>query len=320
MENISKEFTYPVTDDQYSQTNEQNNTGTLTYNGPAKKYVMVYKETNKITGSCITEEVWNNGQFNDGTCDEYAVEVDCNEDTLLCAIINDMGGIDVESVEEIEEIIPNSPLPYRRNNPMLPDHVYEKNEITYNPGAQEWVKPFAWKAPIDTWDALLERRNHLLEISDKNTSEDMPEAVYAKQAKYKRYLRQFPELYGCGWTISIGNGGSGYSVDDRLLISDPVFKNGTSAPDILMTVTAVDESGAITAMKKSTPSYAHTYHTDAGTYNNVFYTTSSTGTGAQLNMSKLKLVQPWKINVLRNPAEGAGSPDFRNNAIDNLDI
>lgn len=318
MENISKEFTYPVTDDQYSMTNEEGKTGTLTYNGPAKKYVVIDRDTNRMTGRCITESEWEAGFNDDDDSDVYAVEVNCDENTLICAMLQSGGsGINPETVPEIIEEIPGYPLAYTRNDPMLPDHVYEVEEIEYDPGAGVFVKPFPWKKPIDTWEDMLRRRNNLLANADKNLSEDLPTSIYNKVAKYKQWLRDLPEAFGVGWTVTIDAGGTGYVIGDRLLITDPRYKNGSNAPDILVTITEVNETGGITKFTRTT-AYAHEYHPNAGSYENVFYSqNSANGTGAVLSMSKVKLVQPWKINILRNPVDNPAQ-EARNNIIDLL--
>lgn len=317
MENISKEFTYPVTDDQYSMSNEEGKTGTLTYNGPAKKYVVINRETNRMTGECITEQQFES-DFNENSDDAYAVEVDCDENTLVCALLASGGaGINPETVPEITEEIPGYPLAYKRNDPILPDHVYEVEEIEYDPATNLFVKPFPWKRPISTWEELLRLRNNNLANSDRNLSEDMPDSLYQKVSKYKQWLRDLPENFGVGWTVTIDEAGTGYVVGDRLLITDPRYKNGSNAPDILVTVTTVNDAGGITGFSRTT-SYAHEYHPLAGTYDNVFYSQNSqNGTGAEFSLSKVKLVQPWKINMLRNPVENPAQ-EMQTNIIDQM--
>lgn len=302
MEKITKEFTYDTTDDQYSQTNVNLETGTLTYHGDAVKYVVVDRETNKLSGGSIPENAWMDGEYND-TCEtDYAVRVDCNEETLICALIATGGNYDIDSIDTVSEQVPGSAMPYVRNSPMLPDHVYEVKEIEYNPTTNSFVKPFPWKAPISTWEDLILDRNNRLKNADRSLSEDLPESLYDLIAKYKKYLRNLPKIGGAAWRFELTNIGTGYSVGDQILISDPVFKNGTAAPDIVLTITAVDDNGGITDFSHSN-AHCYTYHPEAATYSNVFNIQQSSGTGATITMSKIKTVNPWKINILRNPIE-----------------
>lgn len=314
MTNISKEFTYNITDDQYSQTSHNAETATLTYTGPATVYAVLNSATNKLTGETIPEAQWDNGEYNNQDDGRYAVEVDCDSDTLVCALL---GGIDPTIVPEISEDVPGSAIPYVRNDPMLPDHTYEVKEVEYNPSTGEFVKPFPWKAPIESWPEFISLRNNQLHNADRALSEDLPESVYNKVAKYKKYLRDLPATAGAAWNITLNAAGTGYSVNDGLLISDPVFKNNTSAPDILLTVTAVDDNGAITEFTTSSK-HCYNYYTSAASYTNVFYTTNSAGSGAIINMSKIATVAPHKITLIRNPIESNDRNDGHSSALDNL--
>ena len=317
MTNISKEFTYNTTDDQYSQTNHNANVATLTYTGAAVKYLVINSSTNKLTGKIIPESQWDNGEFNNQDDGEYAVRVDCNKDTLICALIPADGNFELDKLATVSEDIPGSALPYVRNDPILPDHTYEVTEIQYNPSTEQFVKPFPWKAPIETWPEFITLRNKMLHNADHRLSEDLPESVYNKVAKYKKYLRDLPVTAGAAWNITLTATGTGYSVNDGLLISDPVFKNNTSAPDILLTVTAVDDNGAITGFTTSSK-HCYNYHTSAASYTNVFFTTNSAGTGAVINMSKIATVAPHKITLIRNPIESNDKNDSHSSALDNL--
>lgn len=318
MTNITKEFTYDQTDDQYSQTNEDLTTATLTYSGPAYKYVVFDSTTNKMVNATIPEEQWDNGEFNNQDDGQYAVRIDCNEETLICALLPADGNFDIDTLSTVSEEVPGSAIPYVRNDPMLPDHVYEVTEIVYNPDTETFVKPFPWKAPIMDWGTIINYRNNLLNNADRSLSEDLPESVYNKVAKFKKYLRNLPTTCGAAWDITLDNAGSGYVVGDNILLSDPVFKNNTNAADILLTVSEVDDSGAITAFTSSSK-HCYNYHKEAGSYTDVFYTSnSSNGSGATIDMSKIATVAPHKITIIRNPIENVDRVDGHSSALDNL--
>lgn len=296
MENITKEFTYNVADDQYLQTNKDKKTGTLTYNGPAKKFVIVRKDTNKLTNGIIDEVQFET--YNSINTEFYAVEVNCDTDTLICAMV--ANGTNSDEVPNLTEVVPGCDTPYVRDNPSLPDHTYEVTEVEYDISSSSFIKPFPWKKPFVTWQDRIASRNNSLKNADRRLSEDLPESIYTAVADYKQYLRDFPVTFGAAWDITIATGGTGYVIGDRFLISDPVYKNNTAGADILITVTEVDNSGAITTFSKSN-AYAYEYHPEAGTYNNVFNTASASGTGVTFNMSKVKTVSPWKITPKENP-------------------
>lgn len=315
MEQITREFTYDVTDDQYSESNVNAEQATATYEGDAKKYIVVNRETGLVTGKTIDEDQWMDGEFNNQLDDDFAVEVDCDTNPLMCSLFPQGGRFDVEAWPSISEDVPGSATPYVRNHPMLPDHVYDKTQIVYNFAEASFVKPFAWHPPIMTWEEQITQRNKMLHNADHSLSTDMPTSLYNLVAKYKRYLRELPIHCGAAWDITATAAGTGYTVGDGLLLSDPAFKNGTAAPDILLTVSAVSEAGAITAFTSSSK-HCWTYHNAAGTYTNVFYTSNSAGTGATFSLSKIATIPPHKINVIRNPVESNDRVDGHSNALD----
>lgn len=299
MTNITKEFQYNIADDIYSQTNELIQTATATYNGPAKKYAVVDAQSNKLTSATITEEQFET--FNDNNEDFYAVEIDCNgSDTVICAMLD--GGINPIGLPEVSEDIPGSDDAFVRTEPVLPSDTYELKEIQYDRSSNAFVRPLPWKAPEQTWQNLIGFRNVTLSAADRTLSEDMPESLYNKVAEYKQYLRDLPVTFGGHWNVIIASAGTGYTVGDRILVTDPSYKNGQSVGDILLTVSSVDDNGGITAVDKSNAA-AYEYHKEAGTYNNVFTVQSATGTGATFNLSKVATVPAFKIVVKTHPLQ-----------------
>ena len=297
MTNITKEFTYNLADDQYYQTNDNLLVGVQTYNGPSHMNLVVDSTTNKLTGATIADTEYED--YNNEEDGYYAVRVNCDTDTLMCAIMP--GGTDSYATASISEDVPGSDIPYSRDNPPMPDHTYELREIQYDRPSQSWVTPMPWKKPFVTWEDKLSWRNLTLRNADRTASDDLPTALYNEVVAYKQYLRDFTETFGATFSVTVATAGTGYVVGDRMLISDPSYKNGTTAADILVTVSAVaDGTGAITAITKSN-TRAWDYHPLAGTYNNVYYTSSAAGSGAVFNMSKVATIDPWKITPIEHP-------------------
>ena len=296
MSNIRKEFSYDMPDREFGQTNELRLSGTVTYDGPAKMYVVIDENTNKFTGHTIDENRFETFyEVDDGM---YAVEVDCNKDTLVCAIIGKYRVLD--PIPKIQEEVPNS-LPYTRDDPIPPHETYDQHELEYDRGSNSWKRPFKWEKPISDWEWQLGWRNMELSRTDRKLSEDLPENIYNDMTAYRQTLRNLPEIFGAKWVVEIDTAGSGYSVGDILLVSDPVFKTDGTVKDIKLTVKEVDGSGGIVSVSKD---YAMaTEHRDAATYNNVYYTSNSSGSGAVINLSKVELVDPWKITLPKTLAK-----------------
>jgi len=299
MQNISKEFTYNIADDQYYQTAELKKTGTITYEGPEKQYLIINSTTNKLTGAIIAEEQYET--FNETNDEFYVVEVDCNTNPLICSLVG--MGINEDLYPNISEDILGSNIPYVRDDPVMPDHTYEVKEITYDIAGQQFITPFAWKKPFVTWKDKITYRNTSLAAYDNKLSEDLPTAIYNKVAEYKQYLRDFPVTFGAAWDITVTAGGTGYVVGDRILISDPVYKNNTAASDIIVKVETVDNvTGEILTISRQSSVHAYAYHPAAGSYVDVYHTTNSaTGAGSKFKLSKVKTVDPWKITPPEPP-------------------
>lgn len=287
MNEITVTFTYDLPDDQYYETRTLNKTATLTYTGPAKKYVIVDKETNCPTGASISEEVHQT--YNDTNDEFFSVEVDCATNPELCSLI---GHYTISGQTEISEEIPDCD-PYVRMDPPDPFHTFSWREIEYNPVADTWHKPFPWRKPFQTWEFNLAQRNIALSASDKRLSEDLPEVLYNKMIEYKNWLRDIPETFGLNWIINLTSMGTGFSVGNRISISDPVYKLGQSIPDIILTITEVDQNGGI--IKFNSTNCRALHQTSAITYENLYHTTDGNGTGAVIQLTKTKLLDPWKI-------------------------
>lgn len=300
MNNINKTFTYDLPDDQYYQTNDLKKVATNVYNGPEKVYVVVDSATNKLTGAQITET--QHQYYNETNSNSYSVEVDCNEDTLICSFFN--GSVDPDR-NQISEEIPYS-IPYVRPEPPLPDHTYDIYEIEYNPATNKFKKPSVWKKPLVTWEdpssdeyvGKIRWRNRTLAATDRQLSEDLPESLYNAMIEYREYLRDFPKLFGVSWNVSLVSGGTGFSVGDRLAVTDSRCKAGQVVDDIMITVTAVND-GVITEF--TTASTRALQHKAAVTFTNVYYTTNGAGLNAVFDVSKVKTIDPWKVTPRKSP-------------------
>ena len=298
MTNIRKSFTYDLADDQYHQTNTLGLSGTMTYTGPSKLYLIVDKTTNKLTGGELSEEVYENGAWNQREVNQYAIEVDCDKDTLVCAI-HCTGHLDQSNIVKIQEIIPGQDEPFVREDPPLPDHSYSHTDIEYSPELQEFVKPFPWRKPWTSWDMLITSRNVALAASDKLTSEDLPATLYSAMLEYRTYLRDFTKTFGAAWNITLVNGGTGFAVGDRIAVSDQRLKANQTIDDIMLTVSEVNSNGAIVNVTAS--STRSTHISAATTFTDVYYTTNGAGLNANFTVSKVKLVDPWKVKFPSSP-------------------
>jgi hypothetical protein len=298
MNNITVTFTYDLPDDQYYQTNDLKKVATNVYNGPEKVYVLVDSSTNKLTGGQISQT--QHEYYNKVNTRDYSVEVDCNEDTLICSFFN--GSVDPDRQQISEDI--HLSMPYVRPEPPLPDHTYEIREVEYNQVTGKFKKPTVWKQPFVVWEETPDHagkihwRNKQLAATDRQMSEDLPESLYNRMIAHRQYLRDFTTTYGVSWLVTMISGGTGFAVGDRIAITDSKIKNGQMIDDVIITVTAVN-NGAITEF--TTSSTRALQFKDAVTFANVYYTTNGAGLNANFTVSKVKTVDPWKITPIPSP-------------------
>ena len=166
-------------------------------------------------------------------------------------------------------------------------------EMTFSPSTMKWVTPIAWKGPIMTWPEKLAVRDNMLQNSDRLNSEDLPSSARTAIQEWQQYLRDITETVGVAWTATVPTGGSGYAQGDVLLVQDPKYKNTNVVDEVKITVTTVSGSGAITGF--SVENKRALYHPEAATYTDCFFVTNGGGTGAKITLTKVKQVDPWKV-------------------------
>ena len=305
MSEITIQFEYPVPDEQYHQTADQNKIGRIKYKGPAKKYLWINNTTNTIHSEYPDEIaaklVYDGNLPMPGNTDCYLIEVDAKDNPEICSIF---GGTSQQAIPDKEEDVPGQTRKHTSDAFPDPAHAYEMSEIVYDPIAKDFVKPYPWKKPFITWPERIAFRNVLLAVADKTLSDDLPTDLYNAVTAHKQYLRDVLELTGVDWTATIPTGGTGYAVGDVLLVQDPKYKNTTVVDEVKITVDAVDGDGAITGFTASNKRAL--YHPEAATYTECFFVTNGAGTGAKVTLTKIKQVDPWKTQWDSNPVK----PDF----------
>lgn len=339
---VNVDFSYDMPDAYLYQTTNLGKVGTWTYEGPREMWVFLRKRDNKRTG-----EVKFSYQVEDDfvpAASEYMVKVNCEENPLLCELMEtDQDTLFLEGREQISETLPmndweGNPFVHIEPKVPTPDHTYDRDEIEYNPTAQEWVTPFPFLKPHTDWEAIKKVRWSRLNASDGHVSEDMPESLLTAWQDYRTKLRGLPATYGAAWTVTIATAGTGYAVGDNFNVDASVFGFGSedvgalddlSQPmgkrpgfdfeaatsglddtalvnendslDVNIIVTSVDSDGAVTGVRTRNAFNAR-HIKEARTLNDVATTaTTSGGSGATFNLSKVVRVDPWKVRLPQSP-------------------
>lgn len=296
MANITKTFIYPQTDDYLSQSNTEGKTASWTYEGPEAIVVYVDKETNKKTPGG-----WHVPDDRPTPLDQYKVEINCESNPLLCTLFGSSRTVHADDVPNLEVELPSGNY-YRRPDPIMPDHVYEVHDIEYNPATQSFVTPYPWKRPHMTWEEIRRKRETLLHICDDKVAPDLPQSLKDHWTAYIHALRDLPIVYGKAFNAELTSAGTGYAVDDVITVSSNVIN---STNDLTLVVKTVGSAGEILTF---TVSGGNSENKNTASYANVAFTTSSSGTGAQFTVSKVKTFDPWMIELPRSPEEDHDTP------------
>jgi len=184
---ITHEFEYDLPDKYLYQTNELGLTATWTYQGPARLWVQVNKETGYLIAAndCIpddgTPETAEQAKYQAGR-DHIAVLVNAKEHPIIASIMwMEIDQADFPQVEFTrEDVDPSDTTVYysRAATPTL-DHTYEIGEVRYDTTNNEWIYPLPWKQPHMTWDMLEDGRTNLIADAKqvKQNLENDPDAT-----------------------------------------------------------------------------------------------------------------------------------------------
>lgn len=189
---IHKTFTYDVPDDYLSQERTLGKTGTWTYDGPDKIWILVNRSDNTIHS---WKDDLEDGADYPAPADMYKVEINCNDEPLLATIVGADQIRDYNLLDQYEEIMPDGNV-YSRPLVPPPDHTYELSEITYNLGLGKFDTPFPWKKPHIDWEELRATRSLALLASDYKELDDMPAKVREQWETYRQALRDLPQTFG----------------------------------------------------------------------------------------------------------------------------
>ena len=259
---IHKTFTYDCPDDYLSLERTQGKTGTWTYDGPDKIWVLVGKEDLRIHSYKDDEE---DGADYPTPLDMYKVLVDCNQDPLLATLCGADQIRDYNLLDQVEITNPDGTT-YTRPQVPPPDHTYEVADIEYNPTTGSFVKPYPWKKPHMDWNKIREWRNKWLQVTDEKEQPDMPASLQQAWADYRQSLRDLPQVWGATnftTTIDLTATGPVNTVGQKTIkvtdasginVGDDVGVKGWPVTDIFSEhtiVTAVDKSTNVVTLDKN---------------------------------------------------------------------
>jgi hypothetical protein len=213
---ISHNWNMPVPNDflrDHSYT--AGNTRAVTYDGPDKIWLQIGADGTEMHGP-LTEDDMADGRPIPADVVEM-FEVDCTEYPLICQLRGPV--IDErEESRSVDDEVPHPDCPdmtasgYRRltfNQTLFIEDLYDASTVRVVDGVPT-VHAFTVNEKLIgreadlTWDDIRSHRNGLLEGSDSQIAEDMPEDMKTTWKAYRQKLRDLPtELAAAGVSPNI---------------------------------------------------------------------------------------------------------------------
>ena len=207
MRRIEKTFQYPIWDKWRENSFTEGRMGTHTYKGPEFLTLEVgsdpkSEDYGKECGWCM----WEKRDLERPTgADIMRITVDCNENPLLCEIVNDEGREDMVAMRRGREwkILWDAPEGYmdvEYTDEVEPRDVYDEHNVEYDFDKKEWkLNIHDWEATgCDrslTWAQVRDARDAALHETDAKVGmDDAPESLVNAWKDYRQRLRDLPAV------------------------------------------------------------------------------------------------------------------------------
>lgn len=200
MPNITKEFTYAIPDEWYTNNFSEGRTGTYTYEGPEYLTIEIDKNTGREAGWCLQSPEELERPVAE---DILRLTIDCKDNPFLCEIVNDQGkDSDRDFLAAREWVTKYSAEGYEPvDHPaeFIPRDIYDEFNVTFDFETEEFNVPVRTWELIDkirpekiTWEIFRLHRNKLLAEADGKIDDGMPAEVRQQWLDYRQKLRDAP--------------------------------------------------------------------------------------------------------------------------------
>jgi hypothetical protein len=202
MTQISVEFDLPLPNEYLvDHSFSEGKSRKYTYHGPDKIYLQIGEDGTEKHGPLTADEIAD-GRPVPADVVEW-LEVDCETNPLICQL---RGPVVNELQEETtgENVHPESPVvegypQYTYPTPLMPAEIFNKfavkvidgNIVPTVFGVNE--KLHSKETPL-TWDNIRRHRDQLLQNSDAQIADDMPQSVKDAWIEYRQKLRDLPAV------------------------------------------------------------------------------------------------------------------------------
>lgn len=200
---VSKVFTYSLPNEYLvDHSFSQGKTRKYTYWGPDVLFLQISKETQKEAYGPLTEDDLKDGRPIPLDC--YLFKITAEEYPLIMQLRAPI--IDEKQEPRNLSQAPHPWSPeiegYRRftySTPIMPDDIFNKLSVEIVNDIPT-IKHFSVNEKLIgregevTWDDIRKQRNSMLEGSDGQIAEDMPEYLKQEFKQYRQLLRDFPDV------------------------------------------------------------------------------------------------------------------------------
>lgn len=192
---ISKEVTYKIPNEQFSQDDSENKTATTVYTGPDRAWVFVDSETGKFRDDREPIFLEDDGPDYPAHYGTVKVEITADKDAFEMALIMP-DHCETKNQTTTVETLPDG-SEFEINEVLDIDEAYDLDSLTYDIGEQKWNTPNYRDSGV-TWDDVINLRNGMLTSSDGKIAPDMPEDIKQPWMIYRQALRDLPKVFGKG--------------------------------------------------------------------------------------------------------------------------
>jgi hypothetical protein len=202
MKQISVEFDLPLPNDfLVDHSFSEGKTRKYTYHGPDKIYLQIGEDGTEKYGPLTEDEIADGRPVPADVVEWF--EVDCTTDPLICQlrgpIVNDLQ----ENYTQTN-VHPGSPIiegypQYTYQTPLMPGDIFDKFNVKVIDG-KAVATPYTVNQKLHdketplTWDHIRSHRDLLLQNSDSQIAEDMPQELKDAWIEYRQKLRDLPSV------------------------------------------------------------------------------------------------------------------------------
>lgn len=192
---VTKQITYKIPNEQFSQDDSENKTATTVYTGPEKAWVFVDTETGKFRDDREPVFLEDDGPDYPAHSGTVKLELTIDQNAFEMALIMP-DKCETENHTTKTETLPDGSV-FEYDEVLDIDEAYDLDSLYYDFDSNTWQTPKYRESGV-TWDDVLNVRNGMLLASDGKIAPDMPDDIKQPWIEYRQALRDLPKTFSKG--------------------------------------------------------------------------------------------------------------------------